>query len=215
MATRPPDREPELFAISPGRGDRAELQRVLPQLAAGGLRRFLLREKQLDGAARAKLAGTLAPLCRSLGLELWIAEDFELAQAVGAAGVQLSERSPPPSEVAKATGGSLRLGVSLHADLSRPGEELVHCEHAFLAPVFSPQKEPGRRPLGADGFACLAAGLPLPVFALGGIGLDHLPLLAARGVSRVAAIRLCFGGGDPRAAVERARALLAPRAREA
>lgn len=180
------------------------------RLAEGGLRRFLLREKELAAARRAELARQLAPLCRSLALELWIAEDAELAAEVGATGVHLSERSPPPSSVLARFGATLRVGLSIHADLARPREELARCDHLFLAPVFPTPSKPDARPLGPDGFACLAAGLPAPTFALGGIGLGHLPLLAARGVTRVAAIRLFFDAADPRRAAEEARALLEP-----
>jgi thiamine-phosphate diphosphorylase len=212
MAAAAPDATVDLFAISPGRGDGDELARKLPLLAEGGLRRFLLREKELPPERRLALAQRLAPLCRELGVELWIAEDAALARSVGAAGVHLSERSPAPSQIAREFGDALALGVSLHEAPSRDAAELALCRHAFLAPVFSTPSKPAERTLGADGFACRAAGLSaergLPVYALGGIGQDHLPLLARRGVTRVAAIRLFFDAADPRRAVEAARAAL-------
>jgi len=212
MATAAPDATVDLFAISPGRGDGDELVRKLPLLAEGGLRRFLLREKEQTDERRAALARRLAPLCRELGVELWIAEDVALARDVGARGVHLSERSPSPLQVARECGGALALGVSLHEEPSRSAAELAVCAHAFLAPVFPTPSKPGGRTLGADGFACRAAGLSaergFPVYALGGIGPDQLPLLARRGVTRVAAIRLFFDAADPRRAVEEARAAL-------
>jgi len=212
MAAAAPDATVDLFAISPGRGDGDELARKLPLLAEGGLRRFLLREKELPPERRGALARRLAPLCRELGVELWIAEDAALARSIAATGVHLSERSPPPSQIARESGATLALGVSLHEAPSRAAAELALCRHAFLAPVFPTPSKPAERPLGADGFACRAAGLSaecgLPVYALGGIGLDHLPLLARRGVTRVAAIRLFFDAADPRRAVEAARAAL-------
>ena len=95
---------------------------------------------------------------------------------------------------------------------SRGAAELALCRHAFFALVFSILSKPAERTLGADGFACRAAGFSaergLSVYALGGIGLDHLPLLARRGVTRVAAIRLFFDAADPRRAVEAARTAL-------
>jgi len=212
MAAAAPDATVDLFAISPGRGDGDELARNLPLLAEGGLRRFLLRKKELSPERRGALARRLAPLCRELGVELWIAEDAALARSVAATGVHLSERSPPPSQIARESGATLALGVSLHEVPSRDAAELALCRHAFLAPVFPTPSKPAERTLGADGFACRAAGLSaergLPVYALGGIGLDHLPLLARRGVTRVAAIRLFFDAADPRRAVEAARAAL-------
>jgi thiamine-phosphate pyrophosphorylase len=210
MPSRAPERSVDLFAISPGRGDRDELERKLARLAEGGVRKLLLREKQLAAAQRGELARRLLPLCRSLGVELWISEEAELAAEIGASGVHLSERSPPPGDITARFGPKLCVGLSVHADLARPREELARCVHLFLAPVFPTPSKPDARPLGPDGFACLAAGLPAPTFALGGIGLGHLPLLAARGVTRVAAIRLFFDAADPRRAAEEARALLRP-----
>lgn len=210
MASRAPEQSIELFAISPGRGDREELESKLARLAEGGVRKLLLREKELATAQRGDLARRLAPLCRSLNVELWISEEAELAAEIGAAGVHLSERSPPPSEILARHGTKLRVGLSVHADLARRREELARCDQLFLAPVFPTPSKEGAPALGPDGFACLAAGLPAPTFALGGIGLGHLPLLAARGVTRVAAIRLFFDADDPRRAAEEARALLRP-----
>jgi thiamine monophosphate synthase len=114
MAAAAPDATVDLFAISPGRGDGDELAHKLPLLAEGGLRRFLLREKELSPERRGALARRLAPLCRELGVELWIAEDAALARSVAATGVHLSERSPAPSTIARESGATLALGVSLH-----------------------------------------------------------------------------------------------------
>jgi thiamine-phosphate pyrophosphorylase len=144
-------------------------------------------------------------------MEWWIAEEAELAAAVGATGVHLSERSPPPSLIRARFGETLRVGLSIHAEPTRPRAELAQCDHLFLAPLFPTPSKPGAATLGADGFACRAAGFTAPTFALGGIGRDHLPLLAARGVTRVAAIRLFFDAADPRRAVEEARSLLVRR----
>jgi len=212
MAAAAPDATVDLFAISPGRGDGDELARKLLFFAEGGLRHFLLREKELPPEQHGALARRLAPLCRELGVELWIAEDAALARSVAATGVHLSERSPPPSRIARESGAALALGVSLHEAPSRGAAELALCRHAFLAPVFSTPSKPAEWTFGADGFVCRAVGFSaergFSVYALGGIGLDYLPLLARRGVTRVAAIRLFFDAADPRRAVEAARTAL-------
>jgi thiamine-phosphate pyrophosphorylase len=187
----------ELFAVTPGRGDGDEVVRALPTLRARGASALLLREKQLDAARRRALAESVAPRCRDAGLALWIAEDVELALAVGAAGVQLSERSPSPLAVRSAlarSGGAdrLALGVSLHDPISRSREELEICAHAFLGPLFPTPSKPRATPLGVARFLELAATLPCPAFAVGGVTEPRLAELAAAGVRRAAAIRLFF-----------------------
>src|SRR5688500_15587613 len=110
----------DLVAITPGlRADVGsvaidELLGAPAQVAARGATKLLLREKELAEATRARLARALAQGCRAAGLEFWISEDVDLALAVGAAGVQLSERSPSPLAVRARVRERLRLGVSLH-----------------------------------------------------------------------------------------------------
>ncbi|WP_434633452.1 Nudix family hydrolase [Chromobacterium sp. CV08] len=72
------------------------------------------------------------------------------------------------------------VGASIHGatELARAGE--LGLDYALLSPVAPTASHPGAGVLGWDGFAaCLAAGVPLPVYALG--GLDAGDLDAARG----------------------------------
>ncbi|MSR48112.1 MAG: hypothetical protein EXS13_13815 [Planctomycetes bacterium] len=190
------DRSIELFAITPGRGDAGELREKIVALAAGGVTRVLLREKAFDPIARRRVGEVAAAACREGGIELWVSEEVALAQALGARGVHLSERSPAPSALA-ATAGDLRFGVSLHRPVLRQVAELRRCDHAFVAPLFATPGKPDDELLGVAGFTEVASALQLPAFALGGITLDHAPELAAVGIRRVAAIRLFFDARDP------------------
>ncbi|MBL8842437.1 MAG: thiamine phosphate synthase [Planctomycetes bacterium] len=189
-------REVALFAVTPDRGDAIELEAKLPALAAGGVARVLLREPSLAAPARAALAERVARACAAARLELWISADAELALRVGAHGVHLPERSPPPSQLARAA-PTLALGLSLHLPLSRPPDEIARCAHAFLAPLLPTPSKPGVEPVGLARFVATAAALPLPLYALGGLTLESAPALAAAGITRVAAIRLFFDAVDP------------------
>ena len=203
MAAAAPDATVDLFAISPGRGDGDELARKLPLLAEGAAP-FPAREGAPDERRLAR-ARRLAP---SAGRSGRLGSPRSRARAgVGATGVP-SERSPAPS--ASRGSGATRSRRLLPRRVALRGRPQL-CRRLPRAGLSTPSK-PAERTLGADGFACRAAGLSsergLPVYALGGIGLDHLPLLARRGVTRVAAIRLFFDAADPRRAVEAARAAL-------
>lgn len=197
----------ELCAVTPGRGDAAELESKVAALGAGGLDSLVLREKQLAPAPRLALAERIAQACRAARVELWVSDDVELARSIGAFGVQLSEAAPPPSAV-RARAPELALAVSLHDPLSRPAHEVALCRRALLAPLLPTPSKAGAPALGVARFLELAAELPVPAFALGGIGRDDLPRLAAAGIRRVAAIRLFFDAADAGRAVREARALL-------
>ena len=181
------------FAITPGRGDFAEIARVVPRLRSLGAARLLLREKQLDATVRLGLARQVARLCRDHAVALWISEDEAAAVAVGADGLQLSERSPSPRLVRARLPAALALGVSLHDPVTRARDEVERCAHAFLSPLFATESKPGVAGIGVDRFLELARSLPLPVYALGGVGEREASVLASRGIRRVAAIGRFFG----------------------
>lgn len=184
------------FAITPGRGDRDEIVGALDRLAARGVRRLLLREKSMEPGARLRLAADLAARCAARAIELWISEDVAAARETGAAGVHLSERSPSPLEVRASLPATQGIGVSLHEPISRSREELRACAHAFLSPLFpGSSKAPGAAPMGIARFVDLSGGLPLRVYALGGIGEPEAAALRAAGVTRIAGIRHFFAPG--------------------
>lgn len=75
---------------------------------------------------------------------------------------------------------------------------------ALVAPIFSPGSKPGdRRPtLGLEGLSRLVASSPLPLFALGGVGLHNAGALRQAGAAGVATITGIFGAADPAAQVD-------------
>ncbi len=60
---------------------------------------------------------------------------------------------------------------------------------ALLSPVKTTASHPHASPLGWDAFRALAQGLPLPVYALGGLQPDDLPMAREMGARGVAGIR--------------------------
>jgi thiamine-phosphate diphosphorylase len=197
------------IAITPGRGDWGELREKIPALAAGGIERFLLREKQSSAVQRRSLADKVNSLCVGLGVECWLVEDAELVAALGASGVHLSESSPAPSEVRRHF-PDLALSVALHRPLSRSAQDLAECRHAYLSPVFQTPSKPGVVELGVDGFADLQASLALPVYALGGINAHRATELRRAGVRFAAAMRLFFDADQPEEVARRVRGCARP-----
>lgn len=79
-------------------------------------------------------------------------------------------------------------GASCHdaADLARALE--VGADYAVLGPVQGTASHPGAPPLGWDGFAALATGAGLPVYAIGGLTPRDLPRAWVAGGQGVAGI---------------------------
>ena len=82
------------------------------------------------------------------------------------------------------------VGASVHsaAELQRAGE--LALDYALLGQVQPTTSHPGVTPLGWDGFArVLAAGIPLPVYALGGLQAQDLETARQHGAHGVALMR--------------------------
>lgn len=157
----------------------------LRDLIRGGVTAVWLRAPKATGAQLYARARPLRDLTRTLEAALLIGDRVDVAQAVGADGVQLGHRAPPFEALRDGYAGWI--GTSCHTaeDLERAARGAA--DHAVLSPVFA---VPGKgAPLGVDGFGALRSTVDLPVVALGGIHGAHAGLLRAAGADGVAAIR--------------------------
>jgi thiamine-phosphate pyrophosphorylase len=180
---------------SAGARDGARLDALLE----GGVTCLWLRDPSATGRALYEAAGGLLLRCRRLEAALLVGDRVDVAQAVGADGVQLGARAVPVRAVRPWYGGWI--GVSCHDAEELAKGEAAGADHLVLSPVFGvPAKGP---PLGAPRFAALAARVRRPVVALGGIDDGNAPEVVAAGAAGVAAIRSLRDAPDPREAARR------------
>ena len=66
------------------------------------------------------------------------------------------------------------VGASAHSAAELAESAALGADYATLSPIFSSTCKPGVVPLGMAAFAAVCKESPLPVFALGGIGMDKL-----------------------------------------
>jgi len=76
-------------------------------------------------------------------------------------------------------------------ELARAAE--LGLDFVVLGPVMATPSHPDARTLGWERFAELAAGTPMPVYALGGLALADLATAQAHGAHGVALRRAAFG----------------------
>ena len=65
---------------------------------------------------------------------------------------------------------------------------MLDADYAFLGPLKPTSSHPGQPALGWENFASLIKHLPLPVYAIGGVGPDDLEMAWAAGAQGVAGI---------------------------
>jgi len=163
-------------------GFYAALERALKN----GLRLIQVREKQLPPDALLAFARRVVVLARACGARVVVNGDAELARACGADGVHLPAAAL--MALTKKPDGML-CGASCHNAQELLQAEKLDLDYALLAPVYSTLTHPDASPLGWDRFAALVAGMPMPVYALGGMTGADLSVAWQHGAHGIAMLR--------------------------
>ena len=144
----------------------------------------LLIVRARDEKRRAQLAIQLRPIAWARGLILLIADDPELARAVGANGLHLPEararqaahwRGKNPGWLITASAHSLRAVLAAR-----------EADAVLLSPVFATASHEKAKPLSAARVRMIARSVATPLFALGGVSAQNAVLLS--GFAGIAAI---------------------------
>ena len=169
--------------LPPGRGIAA----LAGEAARAGIDRVQVREKDLGDRALRSLLSEVARALAGTGTRLVVNARPDLAELVGAEGVQLPAEGLAVADVRRAF-PALAVGASCHSedDVARAEGEGAHW--AVLGPIFAtPGKE--ARALGLAPLARAAAAAAIPVHAVGGIGPAEARAVAEAGARGILAIR--------------------------
>ena len=175
---------PPVYAISMAEdlGVGPFLERAKSAIA-GGVTLIELREKSFTEEKLARLAEQLLALGQSSGARILLNGDADVARRLGCAGVHwtsahLMAAERRPLEMVCAA------SCHDHAELARAVE--LGVDFVVLGPVLPTPSHTTARPLGWTRFEELARGMPLPVYALGGLvraDLDQAMQHGAHGVA--------------------------------
>lgn len=158
----------------------------------GGCRWIQLRMKDATDDEVRGAAAAIQPLCKEHDAVFLLDDRVELAKELKADGVHLGRNDMPVSEARRVLGEEFIIGGTANTfddveRLWREGTDYIGCgpfrfttTKANLSPV-----------LGLDGYRSIitrmeAAGIDLPVVAIGGILRDDIPAVMATGVHGIA-----------------------------
>lgn len=166
-------------------GIDAQLTRLDAALA-GGLRLVQIREPAPPDAAREDFARAVVERCHAAGALAVVNNDPALARRIGADGLHLTAHS--------LAGTAARpdfewVGASCHTRAELEKAASLELDYALLGAVSTTLSHPERSALGWPAFTEMIARLPIPVFALGGLGAGDLDTAKAAGAHGVAGIR--------------------------
>jgi len=189
-------------------GERAAARAA--RLLAGQPTMLQVRAKGAPAATLAALARAILPAARAAGVPLCVNDRLDVALAVGAQAVHLGQDDLPLAEARAIAGGRLLIGVSTHNPAQAAAAIAGGADYIGLGPIFPTTTKANPDPVvGLELLRRVAATAPIPVVAIGGITLDHIPSVAATGASAAALISAIEKAADPAAAARAVNAAFA------
>ncbi len=175
---------PPIYAISnlAEMGEQTFFE-VLKNQLEGGVKLVQVREKQLIKETFMKFAAQVITLAKPYGAKVLISEDIGLGRALGADGVHLPSQA---MLVLKTKPAGLMVSASCHNAMELAHAQMLDLDFVVLSPVKSTLSHPEAEPLGWQKFAQLAESISLPIYALGGMVLNDLPVALSYGARGIA-----------------------------
>lgn len=160
----------------------------IEQALQNGLHLLQIREKQMAPDVLREFSRQVLVLARAYQAIVLINGNAELAREIGADGVhftssQLMAMSSRPDPAYGLCGASCHNAEELFA------AEQLGFDFAVLGPVQSTLSHAELSPLGWRRFAALIRGYSLPVYALGGLRSEDLPIAREMGAHGIAMMR--------------------------
>ena len=184
--------QPDRYLVTPAPADDEAWLASLARILERGVRRVQLRAAGTDAARWARLVPRAVALCDDAGAETLVNGDPGLAERWGTGLHLRSIQLGDPAIAAKLAGLKSAggcIGASCHDvdDLLRA--QALGCDFAVLGPVQPTATHPGAPGIGWTAFSALRERVSLPIYALGGLGVDDIGTARAHGAQGIAAIR--------------------------
>jgi len=175
-------------------------QFLIPAVARalkGGVKAVQLREKDLNTRELLKLAYKMRTLTDKYKAKLFINDRFDIALAVGADGVHLTQNSIPVHAVRNTVKKKLLIGVSTHSLKEAKEAEKGGADFITLGPLYTtPSKRKYGKPVGLDTLRTVSGRIKIPIFAIGGIKGDKINDVMEQGAYGAAMISEIFGADN-------------------
>jgi len=163
--------------------------------ARSGVSLIQIRERDLEGGALTALAGACVAAVRDTGARVLVNDRIDVALAAGAHGVHLPASAAPTARVRAMVPRPFLIGRSVHLlDEARAEARSGDVDYLMFGTVFASASKPGVEAAGAEALAAVAAAVPVPVLAVGGVTLERLEPIRRAGAAGAAAIGLFAEG---------------------
>jgi len=180
------------------------LEEVVAEAVAGGCTMVQLREKEADTGEFVDLARRLHALLSPRGVPLLINDRVDVALAAGVEGVHVGQSDMSPSDVRRLVGASAIVGLSVDTEAELLAAQSEPVDYLGIGPVYPTQtkKDVKGAPWGPEGLKRAMAMTSIPLVAIGGVHLEHVPAVAASGVAGIAVVSEICSAPSPREATQ-------------
>lgn len=187
--------------------------KVVGAALGAGARAVQLREKTLPPRDILPLARRLRAETRDAGALLFVNDRLDLALAVNADGIHLGPDDLPLRAARRIAPPGFLIGYSARTPATARSAIAAGADYIGCGPVFrTTTKKGAAAPVGLDGLGAVAAAVPAPVVAIGGITPARAGGVFAAGAAGCAVVSAVMAAPDPARAV---RELLPPRTGDA
>ncbi len=164
----------------------------------GGVQAVQLREKDLNSRELLELGQQLRQLTDQYQAKLFINDRCDIASAVAADGVHLTEQSINIATARQLLGANKLIGISTHSLQGAISAEQQGADFITFSPIYyTPSKAAYGAPQGLDNLTQICNQVSIPVFALGGITLERVSAVINAGASGIALISAIIAKDDP------------------
>ncbi|OUN77690.1 thiamine-phosphate diphosphorylase [Alistipes sp. An54] len=169
----------------------------------GGCRWVQLRMKDAPDEEFLRVGREVGRLCRQYGATFLLDDRVHLVTELGADGVHLGKSDMPPREARTLLAAGTIIGATANTfeDIERAAA--AGADYIGLGPFRFTQTKRNLSPiLGLEGYReiftrCRAAGITLPVVAIGGITAADIAQILATGATGIALSGALLGAADP------------------
>ena len=200
---------PKLYPITDARLSGLSHAEQVRRLSAGGATFLQLREKHLAPREFYREAEEALRVARSLGVRLIINDRVDIALALRAGGVHLGQDDLPPAAARAILGDQAIIGFSTHSVEQASVAARLPVDYLAIGPIFPTLSKENPEPVvGLEGLRRVREITgDIPLVAIGGIRLEHIPDVLKAGADSVAVINLLLN--QPAEIESRTREILA------
>lgn len=169
---------------------------------AGGAPLVQVRTKDVADRVRLGQTAEILGAARAAEAICLVNDRVDFALALGADGLHVGEDDLPADVVRRLLGDRALVGVTCrHPEAARRAVD-AGASYLGVGPVYATSTKTGLpHPMGPSGLEAIARAVGVPVIAIAGVTVEHVPELLDAGAWGVAVVGAVYGAADPAGAV--------------